>query len=165
MSKFGFVGASYTAKSNVVADEECINLFAETIETQGAQTQRSYFGTPGLAVFCSFTDGPTRGGIDANGRVFEASGDTLYEVFADKTTTKRMDGILDTFGGAVSIAASNIELLIVAGGRAYCYNLAGNTYVDVTSLLAGVPIQAQYSDGYFIVTFANSNKFQMSDIL
>lgn len=163
--RFGFVGPSYTAKSNVVADEECINLFAETIETPGAQTQRSYFGTPGLKLFSSFPDGPTRGGINANGRIFEASADTLYEVNADGTYSVRMDGILDTFGGAVSIAASNIELLIVAGGRAYCYELAGNTFTDVTALLAGTPIQAVYSDGYFIVIFADSNKFQISDIL
>lgn len=165
MSKFGFVGPSYTAKSNVVADEECINLFAETIETPGAQTQRSYFGTPGLAVFSTFADGPTRGSIDANGRIFEASSDTLYELNADGTYTARMDEVLDTFGGPVSIAASNIELLVVAGGRAYCYELVDNTFTDVTADLAGVPIQVVYSDGYFIVIFAGSNKFQISGIL
>lgn len=165
MSKFGFVGPSYTAKSNVVADEECINIFAETNETPGAQTQRSYFGTPGLDIFTTFADGPVRGQCWTGVRQFTASSDTLYEVFADKTQTVRMDGILDTFGGPVSIAASNIELLIVAGGRAYCYELAGNTYTDVTALLAGTPVKVKYSDGYFIVMFADSNKFQISAIL
>lgn len=165
MSKFDMIGPSYTAKSNVVADEECINWFAETIESPGAQTKWSYFGTPGLTPFCTFTDGPTRGSVNANGRIFEASADTLYEVNSDGTFTVRMDEVLDSFGGQVSIAASNIELLIVAGGRAWCYELAGNTVTDVTSLLAGTPVQVQYSDGYFIVMFAASNKFQMSGIL
>lgn len=163
--KFGFVGPSYTAKSNVIADEECINLYAETIETSGAQTQRSYLGTPGLDVFCSFPDGPTRGSVEINGRSFVASSDTLYEIFADGTFVARLDGTLDTFGGQVSIAASNIELLVVAGGRAYCMELADNSFVDVTSQLAGAPIKVEYSDGYFIVIFTDSNKFQVSAIL
>jgi len=165
VSKFGLIGASYTAKFNTIADEECINQYAETAETPGAQAKLSYIGTPGLELFCTFTDGPTRGGIEANGRVFEASADTLYEVMADKSFVARMDGVLDTFGAPVSIAASNIQLLIVAGGRAYCYTLATNTYVDVTASLAGVPIKTKYSDGYFIVCFKDSNKFQISDIL
>lgn len=165
MSKFGLIGPSYTAKSITVADEELFNWFMETAETPGAQTQRSYFGTPGLEVFCTFPDGPTRGECNANGRIFEASADTLYEVNSDGTFTVRMDGVLDTFGGPVSIAASNIELLIVAGGRAYCYELADNTFIDVTSLLAGSPTKVKYSDGYFVVIFAASNKFQISAIL
>jgi hypothetical protein len=165
VSRFGFVGPSYTAKSNVVADEECINFFAETIETPGAQTQRSYFGTPGLAVFCTFPGGPTRGSIEIHGRAFIAASDTLYEVFADGTFVARMDGTLDAFGGPVSIAASNIELLVVAGGQAWAYELAGNTFTDVTAQLAGGPVKVKYSDGYFIVMFAGSNKFQISAIL
>jgi hypothetical protein len=76
-----------------------------------------------------------------------------------------MDGTLDELGGPVSIAASNIELLVVAGERAWCYELADNTFTDVTALLAGGPIKVKYSDGYFIVIFANSNKFQISAIL
>lgn len=163
--KFSFVGPPYTAKSNVIADEECINLFAETLETPGAQTQRSYLGTPGLKVFAALPKGPTRGSIEINGRAFEAAGDTLYEVFADGTYTARMDGTLDPYGGPVSIAASNIELLIVAGGKAWCYELASDSFTEVTPLLAGKPIKVKYSDGYFIVIFENSNKFQISAIL
>lgn len=165
MSKFGMVGASYTARSNAVADEETINFYPETNETAGAQTKLSFFGTPGLALFAALPNGPTRGSIQILGRFFEASGDTLYELFADGTFTARMDGTLDTFGGPVSIAASNIELLVVAGGRAYCYELATDTVTDVTAMLAGAPTQTWYSDGYFIVCFAGSNKFQISGIL
>lgn len=163
--KFGFVGPSYTDGSNVVSDEECINFFAETIETPGAQTRWVYFGTPGLKTFTTFPDGPVRGQCWTGDRLFVAAADTLYEVAADGTQTVRMAGTLDSFGGPVSIAASNIELLIVAGGRAYCYNLAGNTFTDVTALLSGSPAKVKYSDGYFVVIFANSNKFQMSGIL
>lgn len=165
MSKIGMIGASYTAKSNAVADEETINFYPETLETAGAQTQRSFFGTPGLAVFTTFPDGPVRGQCWTGTRLFVAAADTLYEVLADGTQTAPMPGVLDMLGGPASIVASNIELLIVAGGRAWCMELADNSYVEVTSQLAGAPIQADYGDGYFIVCFAGTNKFQISAIL
>lgn len=159
------IGASYTAKSNAVADEETINFYPETLETAGAQTQRSFFGTPGLAVFTTFPDSPVRGQCWTGTRHFVAAADTLYEVLADGTQTALMPGVLDMLGGPVSIVASNIELFIIAGGRAWCMELADNTYIDVTTLLAGSPVKARYSDGYFVVMFADSNKFQMSAIL
>lgn len=284
MSKFGFVGPSYSAKSSAIADEECINLYAETIDTPGAQTQRSYIGTPGLAVFSTLPDGPLRGSCWTGTRLFVAAGDSLYEVMQDGTYTVIGDGALDNFGGPVAIVASNIQLLVIAGGRAYCWplsvstwtpntlyvvggsildaaghvqqataaawapntayslgaqivdsnsniqivivagtsgaaaptwNTAGSTpdgtgliwsfqaasndnagrsgatlpafsdsggsvsddggtlvwldkglrLLDVTAQLAGSPVQAAYSDGYFVVSFADSNKFQMSGIL
>lgn len=163
--RFQFVGPSYKDGSNVVSDEECINLLAETIESPGAQTRWVYLRTPGLKTAYTFDDGPTRGGIELNGRAFEASGDTFYEIFADGTTIKRMDGLLDNFGAPISVAATNVELLIVAGGRAWCYNLAANTVNEVTSMLAGIPIMVAATDTYFIVIFQDSNKFQVSGIL
>lgn len=163
MSKFGFIGPSYTAKSNVVADEECINWFAETIESQGAQTQRSYFGTPGLSIFATLPSGPVRAEFNTGTRQFTVGGSTLYEVYADGHQDVRGDVGID--GGPASIAASNIQLLIISAGRAFCLTLATNVLVEVTALLAGVPMQAEYSDGYFIVCFRDSNKFQVSDIL
>lgn len=161
--KFGFVNASYTSRSTAVADQECINLFAETNEVEGAQSQRSYYGTAGLAVFCTFPSNPTRGSIEANGRMFSVCDTTLYEVFSDGTFTAIGD--VDSDGRPASIAASNIQLLIVSAGRAFCFTLATNTLLEVTGLLAAVPLQVEYSDGYFIVCFQSSNKFQVSDIL
>jgi hypothetical protein len=163
MSKFGFVGPSYTAGSNAVADEECINFFAETLETAGAQTQRSYFGTPGLKVFTAFPDGPERGSFNTGTTLYAVAADQLYSVASDGTQT--VIGTIENDGLAVSIAVSNIQLFIVGGGKAYCYTFSTGVLVEVTSLLAGTPIQADYSDGYFIVIFQNSNKFQMSAIL
>lgn len=163
MSKFGFIGPSYTAKSNVVAAEECINLYAETNETPGAQTQRSYLGTPGLKVFAALPDGPERAQYWTGDRHFVVSGRTLFEVNADGTSISR--GNIDTDGLPASIAASNVQLLVVSAGRAFCLALDTNLLTEVTADLAATPKQVEYSDGYFIVCFKDSNKFQMSDIL
>jgi hypothetical protein len=136
--KFGFVGASYSAKSNVVADEECINLFPETIESSGAQTQRSYFGTPGLTIFASLPSGPIRGTCWTGTRLFAVADDTLYEVFANGTFNEI--GFVYSDGNAVSMVASQIQLLIISAGYAFCYTLtsatwAANTLYQVGSLI------------------------------
>jgi hypothetical protein len=125
----------------------------------------SGFGTPATPIPEVPAQSPTRGECWTGKRKFMAVGDSLFEVFEDGTNIKRMNSVLDVFGGPVSIAASTIELLIVAGGRAYCYNLAANTYNDVTASLLASPIKVKYADGYFIVCFGASNKFQISAIL
>jgi hypothetical protein len=174
--RFGFVGPSYTAKSSIVANEECINFFAETLESQGASVPvrayggatatalRSYFSTPGLGLFGSaLPTGPSRGLCWTGTRLFAVGGINLVELAADGTQTAR--GTVATDGNPVSIAWSNTQLLIISAGHAYCYTLATNALVEVTASLAGVPIQVEYSDDYFIVAFQNSNKYQMSAIL
>jgi hypothetical protein len=172
--RFGFVGPSYTTAS-AVAHEECINFFAETLEATsavaadkqyggaGASGLRSYFGTPGLSVFATLPESPVRGGETLNGRVFHVAGTKLCETLSNGTFTVR--GTIANDGQPVSIAKSNIELLIVSASKAYCYTLATNVLVEVTSSLAGVPMQVKYSDGYFIIALKNSNQFQMSGIL
>lgn len=174
MGRFGFVGPSYTAHSTSVADEECINRYAESIESQGsivsskaygganALSLRSYFQTPGIVQFCGFPEGPMRGSKEANGRLFVVAGAQLYEVVGGGFTPW---GAIANDGNPACIAFNSIQLLIVAGGHAYCFMLASNAITEVTGLLAGIPVQCKESDTYFIVSFRNSNKFQMSQVL
>lgn len=125
--KFSFIGPSYSAKSNAVADEECINLFAETIETPGAQTQRSYFGTPGLAIFSADSNGgPFRGGLWTGTRLFGVDGETLYEVMSDGTRVSI--GFVYSDGNPVSISANQNQLLVISSGNAFCYTLAATAW-------------------------------------
>lgn len=173
--RFGFVGPSYTAQSGAIADEECINFFAETVESggfgvetsgyggRGATQVKSYIGTPGLSVFTTFAVGPLRGSFEANGRLFVVADTRLVEVAPDGSQTDR--GYVVSDGGAVSIAFNSIQLLIASGGHAYCFTLDTNVLLEVTSQLAGVPVRCDCSDTYFIVMFHDSNKFQMSQVL
>ena len=161
--KIGLIGPSYTAASDTVADEELINWYPESIETPGAQTKWSYFRTPGLLTFATLPESPTRGGWKINGRTFEVGGSKFCEVASDGTYIVRAPIVND--GLPVSIVASNIQLLIVSGGCAYCYTLADNSIVDVTTQLAGIPVQAAFDDDYFIVCFKDSNKYQFCNVL
>ena len=183
MGRFGFVGGSYTARSTAVADEECINFYPETVESQGsivasksyggstAKSVISLFGTPGLLKYTdAILAGPVRGSIAAklspNNSASEAwavIGTEFGFVNSNGHFTPLAAVISD--GQPVSMALNTYQILIVGAGHAYCYTIATNTILDVTTLLAGIPIQCQQSDGYFIVTFLNTNKFQMSQIL
>ena len=174
--RFGFVGPSYSVQSTAVADEECINFFAETNESGGPFDQaqayggreyeniKSYFGTPGLSVFSALPEGPVRGSFWAAGRLFVVAGAHLYELSSVGAIIATLGAVAND-NNPVSIAFNSIQLLVVSGGHAYCLTLATNALLDVTSLLAGVPIQCDESDTYFIVCFQNSNKFQMSQVL
>lgn len=173
MPRFGFVGPSYTLQSSEVAAEECINWFSETNESGAFDQQsvyggrafsglKSYYGTPGLKAFADLTY-PPRGGIEANGRCFFVTGATFWELAADGTKTNR--GAVVNDYTAASLAFNGIQILIVTGGHAYCFTLATNVLLEVTAQLAGVPMQCDCSDTYFIVCFQNSNKYQMSQVL
>lgn len=169
--RFGLVGGTYTARSGVVAHEEAINLFAESVESQGAMTRgsayggmtapptHSLYGTPGTKTFATLPGSPTRAQLNVNGRVFSVGGTQLCEVASDGTVTARATIAND--GTAVSLAFSPIELFIVSAGHAYCYTLASNTINEVTDSLAGTPIKAVYVDGFFVLQLSG-NKFQVS---
>ena len=161
--RFGLVGPTYTAKSTAVADQECINWFAETVETQEEQeTKKALFHTPGTKTFCTLPASPTRGSIFTGSRMFAVGGAKLYEVLSDGTITER--GNVANDGAAVSLTFSNIQVFIVSAGHAYCYTLATNALAEVTASLVGVPVQCEYADSYFICLL-QGNKFQFSGIL
>jgi len=133
--RIGFVGASYTSKSTAVADEECINWYAETLESQaaiapskpyGGQTAasvKSYYGTPGLSIFSADANGgPLRGQWWTGSQLFAVDGDTLYEVFADGTRNEI--GNVTSDGNPVSMVNNTNQLLVISNGYCYCYTLS-----------------------------------------
>lgn len=173
--RIGFVGPSYTAQSSAIADEECINFYAESNESGGVVVQNQAYGgrqagvvksliyTPGLSIFAELPAGPVRGTYWTGTRAFAIADNEFLEVFADGTTKKW--GTVATDGNAASLGANSIQLLVVSGGHAYCFTFATNDFVDVTAQLAGVPVQCDCSDTIGVVMFQNSNKYQMSQVL
>jgi hypothetical protein len=163
MARFGFVGGSYTSRSIAVEDEECINWYVETVESGQGQSAAALYGTPGLTLFSALAGESVRALYWTGSRFFAVSGAQLIEIFSDGTQTVR--GTVVDDGKPASIAATNIQLLVVSGGKAYCFTLATNALLDVTSLLSATPQQVVASDTYFIVSFQNSQRFQMSSPL
>lgn len=148
--RIGFVGASYTTRSTAVADEECINFFAQSVESQaaivptkpyGGQSAaglKSYFGTPGLSVFCAFPDGPVRGQCWTGTRGFAVAGDTLYEVFADGTFVDL--GFVYSDGNPASMVVNQNQLLVISSGYAFCFTLSASAWAANTTYTVGSQI-------------------------
>jgi hypothetical protein len=161
--RFGFCGSSYTSRSTAVADEEMINLFLETLESQGTIAPKKAYGgatagpmqilyyTPGLSVFATIPS-PTRGSVTNGVRTFSVGGASLVELFADGTQTTRGAVVNDNL--PVSMVFNPIQLFIVSAGHAYCLVLATNVLTEVTAQLQGTPIKGEFSDGYFIALLA-----------
>jgi len=173
--RFGFCGPSYTVQSPSIADEECINFFLQTNESQGGIVAKKVYGgntansllaliyTPGISVFATLPQGPVRGQFLNEGRYFAIGGDSLYEVSSAGAATLR--GVVGNDGRPISFANSQIQTLIVSAGRAFCFTLATNALKEVTDQLAGPALQCEYSDGFGIIAIQNSNKFQFSNPL
>jgi hypothetical protein len=173
MPPLGFVGGAYTDTS--LADEECINLYRTSVESQGAvrggqayggnmaQGTVGLKGAPGLEIYATLPEVPVRGQIWTGTRYFAVAGASLYEINSDATFTNL--GTVENDASAVSIAFSSIQLLIVSFGHAYCLDLTTNVLTDVTSQLAGTPGVVLYLGTYFVVNLLGTNKFQFSDIL
>lgn len=173
--RFGFCGPSYTLQSPALADEECINFFLQTNESQGGVVAKKVYGgatansilsliyTPGLVVFSTLPQSPVRGQWLTQGRYFAVGGGTLYEVTAAGVQAVR--GAVGNDGNPVSIVDNGLQMLIVSAGRAFCFTLATNALLDVTPQLAGAPAKCEYSDSYGIVFLQNSNEFQFSNPL
>lgn len=174
MPRFGFIGPAYTDTS--LADEELINMYKTSVESQGAVTPGKAYGgsmaqgtgglkgAPGLEINVTLPTGPVRGQCWTGTRHFAVGGDTLYEVPTDGSDPIAR-GTVANDAMQVSIAFSSIQLLIVSFGSAYCYDLAADTLTDVTAQLAGVPGVVIYLGSYFVVNLLNTNKFQFSDVL
>ena len=117
-----FVSGSYQSWSPNVASDRAINLYPELVEAPGGKTRVAFYGTPGLATFCTLPTGPVRGLWAGEERLFAVGGSKLYEINSS-------GGIV---GGAaigdvgddaqhtpVSIWPNGQQLLIVSAGKAW----------------------------------------------
>lgn len=148
MGRFGFCGPSYRSQSLNSDAQRCINLFTESDESGWGKTATSLYYTPGFRTFVSLggRELSIRGliAIDSAGsaaeRVFAVAGPYFYEIFNSSTggvPVLRSGAVSFTGTGLVSMAASPLQILIIDGGMAYCYNLATNTFQPLQTYTPG----------------------------
>jgi hypothetical protein len=145
-----------------------MNWYTETLEIQDGKGAVALYPTPGSAVFSKISAGPVLQlwASNVTGRLFAIGGNHLEEINSDGSVIVR-----GTWNNApISVAficEGPGQLFIVAGGRAYVFTQASNTFQEVTPSLANPtgstgPLFCGFSDGYFIVTFGGTNEFQIS---
>lgn len=158
--KIGLVGASYVERSLPFDSQRTINLYPVS-DPQGADVA-SLYGTPGLTLFGTAGSGPARGNFNAaNARAFEVSGNALYEVLTDGTTTLR--GTLSSSSGMCTIEENGLQLAICDKTYLYIFTYATNVFAKVTDAdLPSVVGGVDFVDGYFVVNQSDTGKFFIS---
>ncbi len=161
----GFVGPSYVARSVNFDCQRCINLYPELNEI-GTGKEREVaclVSTPGLATFVNLGDGPTRGSyVASNGRAFVVSGDKLFEIFANGTSSEI--GSLITSLGQTSISDNGIHLFVVDGPNGYTFKFDDNTFSTVADPNWKGANQVSYIGGFFIFDRPDSDEFYLSEL-
>jgi hypothetical protein len=129
-------------------------------EEPGSKEVAALQGTPGLLNFVTCGSGPNRGGFSAtNGRAFVVSGNTLYEIFTNGTSTQR--GTLTSGSSIVSMDENGLQLGICDGASVWMFTYSTNAFALVIS---NIPTAGTISfiDGYFVVTKVGSAQFNIS---
>jgi hypothetical protein len=162
-------GPAYTSQSPIVDAEDLVNWTVEASESPNATSAFALYPTPGLKKRAELPESPFRGEIYANGRLFVVGGKRFCEVTSDYTVTVRNSAIdLVNDGAAVSMAASNSQVLLSSGGRLYYFLLDTNEFGEIDTILdvavRGPVAMVGYSDGYFFALLKNSRRFQISDL-
>ena len=160
--KIGLVGQTYQMRSLPFDAQRTVNMYP-VIDQLGKEPSALY-GTPGLSTFATAGTGPIRGEFFAsNGRAFAVSGNELYEVLSDGTTTLR--GAMTTFSGAVTMDENPFQLAVCDGTSLYIFTYSSNVFEKVTSPNLPSPVAAvTYLDSYFIVNIGASGRFYISGI-
>ena len=166
MGRFGVIGSSYTSQSSLADCQRTMNWYQENIESQMAASSMALYPTPGLTVFATI-NGPVRGRgeLEVNGRMFAVGGNTFYEVNSGGSNTPYGDVGNDL--QPVSMATNGTlgnQVIICSAGSLYVFDLVTNTLTAVGAL-QGIPSMVVACGSYFIALLANSNKFQVSNLL
>lgn len=175
MARFGFVGPTYTSQSPIADCERTMNWYTEQSESPGAKSAMMLYPTPGLKLFAAIA-GPVRGCLPfvVNGLAYWVGGGNLYSVSTAAAVV--LIGPVGNDFKLVSMAmngSAGNQLCICSAGQIYIYNLsatqpcgainlAPNTLSGTMGGLQGFAAKVKFCDGYFAVTLANTNKFQVS---
>ena len=94
--------------------------------------------------------------------MFAVGGSTLYEVFSNGTFNAL--GNVSTDGKVVSMAASPTQLAVCSAGIlfVFIFQTGAFSFVPVATFQFGLLAKVDYGDGFFIVTYQDSNYWQVS---
>lgn len=161
MARFpGFIGSSYASQASIADAEETINFYVERMEAEQAKNAAALYPTPGFSVFAQTPQIGTRGGINANGRVFFVIATRLYEVLVDGSVLER--GIVAQDNNPATLSYNGLsggQLFITTGGNGYCYVLATNT---LTLVLNGEATMGAFANARFLAFNILTGKVRMS---
>lgn len=157
-----FVGPSYQARSTYANAERALNCYVELSPSD--RSPIALYGTPGLRRVATLPTLGCRGMIVVGSFTWVVYGNSVYRVASDYTFT--LAGLLISSSGMVSLASNGTQILIVDGTAGYIITVATNTLVTISDIdFPNGVSQADYTDGYFLVTGNGTQQFYISDLL
>lgn len=172
MARFGFVGPSYTSQSPFLNAERSVNWYLENEETGDGKSAAAAYETPGLSLYATT---PGSSGVtsllEVNGRCFAICRNSITVSLVEILSNGTVNTIQSWSGQGVwnanqsSLVAGNNYLMAIAGNVAYVYKFSTSAVTRIDTLMAvDAPLWAAFLDGYYVVLFANSNEFQISNL-
>lgn len=159
----GFVGPTYNLPALTFDCQRCINLYPIASESGTSKSMAAITSIPGYTLYATAGTGPVRGAKTmANGRSFVVSGNKIFEINTNQTTTDR--GTISTNTGRVSIAENGAQVMIVDGSFGYIFNMTTNILTQIVDPDFPVADTVTFQDGYFIVNVKNTPNFAISDL-
>ena len=156
-------GKSTYGKSLNVTAQKRVNCYIE-IQPGDDRSTISIYGTGGTTLFGSgLGDTPIRGIHSQGNFIYIVHRGTVYSV--NNAGVKTIIGIINTSAGRVYIANNGVQMMIVDGTSGYIYNFVTTVFTQITSTgFPANPKTVAWSDGYFIVNPANTQRFYISKL-
>lgn len=134
MPDFNFCGPTYVAQSIYADDEECINLYAEELQTKrpDGRGQINLYSAPGKITLTTLADRlEVRGLYTFTGSniLIAVCGSSVYSVSNSFAATKV--GALATVSGPVKISDNTQVVMLADGVARYVYNPATGTFTTL----------------------------------
>ena len=164
----GFVGGCYLDTHPGVSFEDVANMYPELTGAPGTRAKAPiiFKRTPGLASFASIGNGPIKALFGQDDRGFAVSGTDFYELFSAGTGTLRSGSALAINANPAQIFSNGTggsQLMVLAGGLGYIYDMSANTLTQITDAqFPSNAVMGGFIDGYFIVLGYNTREFQFS---
>jgi hypothetical protein len=164
MPKINFVGPSYVYNSLTFDAQRCVNFYPVKSETGTSRDTWALNPTAGLVAFTTFAGAGIRGSWEVLGRCFFVASGTLYEAFANGSSTAR--GSLLTFSGTVSMTDNGGQLCIVDGTDTggWILDLSTNVFTQITADYFLGAVTVVFLGGYFVFNKPNSSVYYISAI-
>lgn len=151
-----FLGGAYLARSENLACQQLINLYAETAQ-EGGEDVGAFFQCPGTDLFVTLGQGPIRGSWEVFGIAYVVSGNTLYSVDRYGVIVSR--GTLITSSGQVSMSDNGAQVAIVDNPNMYIYTIGTGAFQRVNDPDFPGAVTIVFLDGYFLFNEPESGRF------
>lgn len=154
-----FAEMSYQAESLPLSAQRLVNMYAEVTPTR-AKSRIALFGVPALVLHQTVGNGPIRGKIKMNGKLFVVSAQALWRVESNGTATN-IGVVLGT--GLVQMEHNGTQIAILTGTESDDLYIGTQTSVmQVTDEDYPGATSVAFLDGYFLFTRTGTGQFFIS---